>query len=290
MSNRRATGTAAIFAAVLLALPSYVAAQGNGRPKGPRAQPAPTTTPAPDASSTGASVPVSSFRQFGSWLDDASGATPGETRTGFGVGYWRMPGASQTNVPMFDAGYGVNTRLQVSASVPFYRSTYEGATVRGLDDVYLSAKYTLIDPGAADARFGLAVSPVVEVLSAGAPDGRLHFAVPVNVELRQQAFRVYASAGYFTRGSFFTSGAVEVPTSTGLVYTLALTQSISTRHDPQLDALAVSKRRVDLTAGAGYLVTPMAAVYGSMGRTLTSIEEGGTSLALSGGISFRFTR
>jgi hypothetical protein len=30
-------------------------------------------------------------------------------------------------------------------------------------------------------------------------------------------------------------------------------------------------------------------VYGSVGRSLTSVESGGASLALTGGISFRFT-
>ena len=48
--------------------------------------------------------------------------------------------------------------------------------------LYFGAKYTLIDPTLTLSEFGLAVNPVVEVLSAGNPDGRVHFALPVNVE------------------------------------------------------------------------------------------------------------
>jgi hypothetical protein len=33
----------------------------------------------------------------------------------------------------------------------------------------------------------------------------------------------------------------------------------------------------------------MAAAFVNVGRSLTSVEEGGTSLALSGGVSFRFS-
>ena len=60
-----------------------------------------------------------------------------------------------------------------------------------MDDIYLSAKYVLVDPTLTLSEVGVAVSPVVEVLSAGALDGRVHFAVPVNVEFRRLPFRVY---------------------------------------------------------------------------------------------------
>ena len=152
---------------------------------------------------------VSSFRQFGAWLDDASAATPGEGQTSVGIGHWRMNGMTQTNFPMIGMGLGVTDRLQVSASLPFYHASYDGVVARGIDDIYLSAKYVLVDPTLTLSEVGVAVSPVVEVLSAGAPDGRVHFAVPVNVEVRRLPFRVYGSAGYFTRGSVFAGGALE---------------------------------------------------------------------------------
>ena len=301
---------------------------GNGRPKGPKngGTPAPSapSTPTSGSSSSGSSggsssgtssppsspspsapqpsagaqvapapdltAPVVTFRQFGSWLDDASAAIPGEGYTSIGIGYWRLPGMSQFNLPMLGAGVGVTDRLQVSASVPFYNVRYDGGTARGLDDVYLGAKYTLVDPTLTISEFGLAVSPVVEVLSAGAPGGRVHFAIPVSMELRRTPFRIYGSAGYFTRGSVFTGGALEWMTPSNLILTGVLTQSYSIKADPMLDGMLVGRQRVDAMASAAYPLTPMAAAYASIGRTLSSMEDGGTSLALTGGVSFRFAR
>lgn len=276
------TVTAATFIVAAVALPNHAAAQGRGRPKTQR----PTTQQTSGGTTT--PTPAVSFRQFGSWLDDASPATPGEARTGIGVGYWRMSGGSQIDVPMLDMGYGWTNRVQFSASVPFYRTTFDGTTTRGLDDMYLSAKYTAIDPGATDSPFGLAVSPVLEVLSSGAPDGRLHFAVPVSFEMRRQPYRLYGSAGYFSRGSVFTGAALEWAMPSGMVFTGALTHSYSLKEDLASDALGIGKQRADVNAGVGYPFGNVAVGYVSVGRSLTSLDEGGTSLSLAGGVAFRF--
>jgi hypothetical protein len=280
---------AAVFAA--LSITTEAAAQGRGRPKAPKVT-APTASTSPAIIEAGAAAPVTtapSFRQFGSWLDDASAPTRGEGRAGFGVGYWKLSGASQLNAPMIDFGYGISDRVQVSASVPFYHTSFAGSTYRGLDDVYISGKYTVLDPTLTESEFGLAVSPVLELLSEGAPDGRVHFGVPVSVELRRQPFRVYGSVGYFSRGSVFTGGALEWATPAGAVLTGALVQSYSLQDDAVLDSLGISKQRVDVVGGVAYPVLPMAAAYVSVGRSLTSIEEGGTIVSVSGGISFRFS-
>ena len=282
VTRRIITVAAATFIVAAAALPYEAAAQGKGRPKG---KPVNTSTQAASAPTT----PAVSFRQFGSWLDDASAPTPGEGRTGIAIGYWRMSGGSQIDVPMLDVGYGFTNRVQFSATVPFYRTTFDGSTSRGLDDMYLSAKYTAIDPASNDGQVGVALSPVLEVLSAGAPDGRLHFAVPVSFELRRQPLRVYGSAGYFSRGSIFTGGAIEWAMPSGMVFTGALTQSYSTKEDLVSDALGISKHRMDANAGVGYPLGSAAVGYVSVGRSLTSLDEGGTSLSLGGGISFRFT-
>jgi hypothetical protein len=310
---------ASLLVAAALAVPSPVTAQGNGRPKGPKDKtggPAtPSSTAAPAATSLPTSVstaavstplPVSdsssvttlptstpvttafSFRQFGAWLDDASAPIPGVGTASIGIGYWRMAEASQTNVPMLAGSLGLTDRLQMSASVPFYRLAYQGTTSSGMDDVYLGAKYTLVDPTSTISEFGLAVSPVMEVLSAGAADGRVHFAIPVTMELRRAPMRMYGSAGYFTRGSVFTAAALEWATPAGLVLSGALTQSYSVKDDPLLDSLSVSSRRTDVTAGLAYPFGSSTAGFVSVGRSLTSVADGGTSLALSGGISFTF--
>ena len=128
----------------------------------------------------------------------------------------------------------------------------------------------------------------MEVLSAGAPDGRVHFAIPVNMEVRRAPMRVYGSAGYFTRGAVFSGAAVEWSGSRGLMLSGAFTQSYSIKEDLMLDGLGVSARHADVSASVAYPVKT-AAVYASVGRSLKSAEAGGTSLSLSGGIAMSFT-
>jgi hypothetical protein len=281
-----------------LLIPGAAYAQGNGRPKGPKTPSSGTSTPR--SSGTSASVPttsaaldpvvrtVSSYRQFGSWLDDASSSYRGESYASLGVGYWRLADSSQINAPMLGMGWGVNDRMQFSASVPFYHTSYAGTTSSGLDDVYFGAKYTVVDPTLTLSEFGLAVNPVVEVLSADTGDGRVHFALPVNVELRRQPFRIYGSAGYFTRGSVFAGGALEW-TGSRMIVTGSLTQSYSIKEDMALDATGVGRQNVNVSGAFAVPVTDRMAAFVNVGRTLTPIEEGGTKLALSGGISIRFS-
>ena len=200
-----------------------------------------------------------------------------------------MLGSTQTNLPMLGVGVGVTDRMQVGASVPFYRASYEGGSASGMDDLYLSAKYTLVDPTLTLSEFGLAISPTMEVLSAGNPDGRVHFAVPVSVEVRRQPFRVYGSAGLFTRGSFFSGAALEWSAPGGMALTGSLTQSYSLKDDAVLDSMGIGRQRTDVSFGVAHPLGTMAAMFVNVGRSLTRVEEGGTSLALSGGISFRFS-
>ena len=298
MRSRTFPSAIGLFVAFGLLIPGAAFAQGNGRPKGPKAPSSPTTT-TPSSSTTASTstsaltpdvvaAPVSSFRQFGSWLDDASTSYRGESYASVGIGYWRLADSSQVNAPMLGMGWGVSDRMQVSASVPFYHTSYGGVTASGLDDVYLGAKYTIIDPTLTLSEFGLAVNPVVEVLSNSNPDGRVHFALPVNVELRRQPFRVYGSAGYFTRGSVFGGGALEW-TSARMILTGSLTQSYSINSDATLDGMGLGRQNVNVSGAVALPVTSRMAAFVNVGRTLTPIEEGGTRLAVSGGVSIRFS-
>lgn len=278
-----------------LAAPVFAQGNGNGRPKAPRTTPAtpvtPGATPAvPPASGTdSAGVAGSvSFRQFGAWLDDASAVAAGDGSISIGMGYWRLDGVSQTNAPTIGAGVGVTDRLQVTANVPFYRISGVGRSASGLDDVYLGAKYTVLDPTLTLTEVGLAVSPVVEILSPGAPGGRVHFVLPVSLELRRAPFRAYGSAGYFTRGAVFTGAALEWTSPASLVLTGAFTQSYAISDNTVLDSLAVARQRADVTLSAAYPIATRAMAYGSVGRSLASAADGGTSLSLTAGVAVGF--
>jgi hypothetical protein len=272
---------AVLLGTIALGSPRVAYAQGNGRPKTGKSTPTTTvgSTPGVVIGTTGSSP------QFGAWLDDASAPTPGTGAFSIGIGHWRMAGMTQTNMPMLGGSFGLTDRLQVSASVPFYRATASTGSARGMDDVYLGTKYTLIDPTLTVSEFGLAISPVIEVLSAGAIDGRVHFALPVSVELRRLPIRVYGSAGYFTRGSVFGGTTLEWTSAGGLTLTGSLVRSYSVK--TPIDT-ASERQRTDFTVGAARPLGQRVSVFGNAGRSLTSVDAGGTSLALTGGFALRF--
>jgi hypothetical protein len=274
---RRLPVLALVF--VLGVLPQIAEAQGRGRPKNPQASSDP-------GGSEAVPISTSQFRQFGVWLDDATTRAEGGGSVGLGIGYWRGGGASLVDIPILDAAYAVTDRVQLGMSVPFYRSEFEGTTSRGVDDMYFSGKIVLIDPAIQDARFGVAVTPLIEVLSPGFFEDRVHWALPVSAEFRASPLRFYGSTGYFSRGAVFGAGAVEWTSPRGTSLTFGLTHSAPTSEDTN----GLTGGRSDFSVAVGHSVTDATAVYLGLGRTLSSPDESNrTSLAISGGISFSFS-
>ena len=144
----------------------------------------------------------------------------------------------------------------------------------------------LIDPALKDARFGIAVIPVLELLSPGFYEDRVHFALPVSAEFKATPVRIYGSTGYFSRGAFFGAGAVEWTSPTGTSLTVSLTHSVPTSED----TTGLTGGRSDMSVAVGRAVSNAVSVYVGMGRTISSPDDDNkTSLAISGGVSFSFT-
>jgi hypothetical protein len=272
------------------------AAQGRGNAYGRgRAKPAQPTVsstlsvPAPEPVATvdGSAA----FRQFGAWLDDASVLGPGHGWLSVSLGHSQSPGARQFDFPVIEAGMALNHRAQLGGTIPYYRLDFpDGTGLGGFGDVYLNLKYALVDPEANRSKIGLAVAPLVEVLSAPDPvtGARWSWAIPVSIEVRKPGYRAYGSAGYFARGVFFSSGAVEVPVTSRLVVTGALIQMRSLNENPAADALALTKSRLDAAGATAYFLTRSIAVFGSVGRTISQAGPLGTALTVNGGLSITF--
>jgi hypothetical protein len=231
------------------------------------------------------------LRDFGVWLDDATISPRGRGWAGVGLGHYRSELGRQSDLPSFDAGFGFGHRLQVALNVPLARLHYaDGTRTRGLGDVYLATKIGLVDPEKS-GTYGVALAPLVEVLgeaSVSEGQGRLHWALPLTVERRFRDFRAYGSAGWFSRGAVFGAAALEVPLSSDVTGTVALTHTRSLRDDPLSDALQLARARSDASVGATYFLSPSAVLYASVGRTISHIDQNGSSLALSAGASFGF--
>ncbi len=275
----------------LLAQPA--AAQGNGHgnafghAKGSTSAGAAAT--ASFSGSTAAdsgSAPNTGIRNFGAWLDDASVLAPGGGFTSFSVGYWRLSSFSEIDAPSFDVAFGLTKRVQAGASVPVYHASVPGApAVRGIGDLYLSSKIQLRE--ASTGTFGFAVVPLLQVLSAEPFPGssRVSWAVPVSLEYPGLGWRAYGSTGYFSRGSLFASGALEVAVAGRTWITGTLSQSHSIKNDAAADALGLSSNRTDISGGATWAASDAIALFGAIGRTLGRDDGSATKLFLSGGLS-----
>lgn len=296
----RVAGLIALPLVLVLALAASAAAQGNGRG---RANGRFKAGPAPVPSSGGAaqqqSQPLAGTQQlagtgvrnFGAWLDDASLLPAGTGSMSLSFGWFRSPVFREFDVPVVDGGVGVTRRVQLGFSIPYYHANEPGGPIaRGLGDLYLSAKVQLRDPAAHESGVGFAVVPVLEVLSThpGAEGSRFNWALPASIEVQRQRVRVFASTGYFSRGSLFASSAVELALSDSLWATGAITGSYSTKADELSRALGLSKSRTDVNGGITYMVAPAVAAFGSVGRTISRQDANSASLVVSGGVSFSF--
>jgi len=281
MTGRGAVRIATVCTA-LLSLPPLAAAQGNSQHKGRAARP-PAAAP---AASTPALPAGTGVRNFGAWLDDSSIVDPHSGWAGLSIGFWQSPLGHQVDMPSTDFGYGLSPVVQVGFSMPYYRARYDGgAAASGLGDVYLNAKINVVNAANNARHFGVALIPVLEVLS-GLPDGtgRWHWGLPVSAEVQQGPVRVYGTGGYFSRGALFGSGAVEWTSGRGYTLTGSLTHGYSVADDPLSDAIGLNRRRLDVSGSVSKAVAKSIAIYGGVGRTLSRADANSTRLSLSGGV------
>ena len=287
--------TCALGMILMAAAPA--AAQGNGHAYGKNKNKPPVTSSSsagaggsgPSAAAEfGGSTPGTGVRNFGSWLDDASVVTPGQGFVSVGFGLWKMPGYRELDMPTVDAGVGVHKRVQVGASMPFYHASEPGGPMsRGVGTIYMNAKVQLREASAKHP--GFSITPAVELLSSGPVGGsRMSWALPVNLEVIGEGWRAYGSAGYFSRGSLFASGAVEKALSERAWLTGSITHAYSMDSDPLSAALGLARAHTDVSAGASFVVGDGIAAFGSLCRTISRRDANSTELALSGGVSFSF--
>ena len=264
---------------------------GRGRSGSPSAASAPASSGTePDAAPfflpSGAGI-----RNFGAWLDDASLLPAGAGWTSVSFGYWKTPLVREIDVPMVDGGFGVNRRMQLGFSVPVYHVHEPGGpTSRGLGDLYLNAKIQLRNPETSGNGVGFAVIPVLEVLSftPGPEESRVQWALPASMEIRRDGWRLFGSAGYFSRGSLFAAAAAELALSDSAWFVGTISQSHSIAADDLSAALGLAQTRTDVSGGVTVMVRPNVAVFGNIGRTISRQDFTSTTVAVTGGVSYNF--
>jgi hypothetical protein len=268
-----------------------VAAQGNGHGHAYGLLKSAAPTPSSGGAAQVQPAVAGGVRNFGSWLDDASIMTPGSGSLTMSFAWFRAPAYHEFDAPIGDGAIGLTSRVQFGFSVPYYHVNAPGGpVVRGIGDLYLTSKVQLLEPSAQHNGFGLAVVPIVTVLSGEADieRRRVSWGAPIAMELQKDGWRVFGTAGYFSQGSIFASGALEVQASQRLTITGTLTQSHSTIDDPPGMTLVLNRTRTDVSGSGTWMMRPGLAFFGSVGRTISQQDANAASLVLSGGVSFAF--
>ena len=291
-ASRTSAACAAALVAGICLLPTVASAQGNGhghayglhKPKGSVAS-GPSAAGAPELQVSGTGI-----RTFGSWLDDAAVMEPGQGSVSVAFTYWRTPAYREIDVPVMDAGFGVTRRVQFNFSVPYYHASEPGGPVaRGLGDLYLSAEVQLRDPNEKGRHVGFSVTPLVELRSYASPDSsRASWALPGNIEFQFGRWRMFGSAGYFSRGALFASGAVQAAVSERVGVTGSITRSHSVRRDDLSVALGLTQSRTDVSGSVSMGLTPAISAFGAVGRTISRRDPNSAILTISSGVALNF--
>ena len=233
-------------------------------------------SPATATSST--SAPVASANAvvyYGSWLDDASIVEPGDIWIGLATGYWRGDNNRQFDAPVASAAVGISRRFQAGGNLSFYHfRDADGVSENGLGNMSLYGKVQLLDAYRAPNAVGLAVTPLIE-LSPGSEDA-FGWALPVNVEAHRGDLRIYASGGYFSRGSIFASLGADIPVGSRVSISGNFGQSYA----------RVGTHQTSLGVGAALGLSATNSVYVGLGRTFMPSEVGPGGVSLAGGMSF----
>ena len=246
--------------------------------------PSSTALPTPASTITGSS-PLSTATGASplSWVDDASLLEPGSAMLTVSAMRWSGSGISEVDFPIVDASVGLTKRLQFSATIPRVVGGTDTGIVGGLGTSYFSAKIALIN----DTKVKLAVSPLLEILGSGAvqalPEGdsRYQIGVPFSVDAGSGSVRVFAAAGFFSRGAWFAGGGTGVQLSPSMGASLSFTRSWA-----ESGAEGLARNRNELSGGVSYFLTPQIAVSGSLGHTIATAPENGAGMTFSGGVTF----
>ncbi|HET9264964.1 MAG TPA: hypothetical protein VFO14_18075 [Vicinamibacterales bacterium] len=287
-------GYLAVFCITACALyPRAAAAQGNGHGNGHAyghyknqlTASGPSAAGSPELQISGTGI-----RTFGSWLDDATVMPEGAGSVTLAFSYWRTPAYRELDAPVIDGSIALTRRIQVGLSAPYYHAGVPGGPIaRGLGDLYLSTKIQLRDPSMPGRRVGFSATPLVEILSYAPPDAsRFSWALPGSIEIRQGPVRAFGSAGYFSRGALFASGAMELALSERVWITGSISRSHSVRKDDLSVALGLTQSRTDLSGSAAVAVLPGMSVFGAVGRTISRHDANSATVSISSGVAFAF--
>jgi hypothetical protein len=223
------------------------------------------------------------------WLDDGRILPPATVSVAVSTLHWQGTDISEVDVPVTSIAAGIAPRVQLGASIPhIIGSADPTGAVGGLGSLYFYGKVGLLGD---DSPIKLDVAPTIEVLSDGAAqtlaagESRTQFGLPVSVEFDTGPARLYAGAGFFTRGIRFAGGGVSLRASSKVGVSVSLSHSWTTS-----DLVGVVADRTEATGSVSYSIANSVALFGSIGQTIATTDQNGAGTTVSGGVSVLLTR
>jgi hypothetical protein len=283
---------------VLLATPTAATAQGQGKGQGQgqgqsqgksgqQSNPPPSRSDLPTSAVAQSATGVTPF----AWIDDATLLDPRTVSIAISVVRWSGSGVSEVDAPVIDVAIGLSRRVHVTATVPrVVGSDDPSGAAGGAGTTYIGAKVALIDP--AKHRIKLAASPMIEVLSRGVVETsvegqrRLHVGIPASAEIDSGPARLFGGAGFFSRGVWFAGAGAGLRAADKLF--LSIGYNRSWRMSDGLVMPIGSRARTEMTGGVAYAAAPNLSVFGSIGRTIKTLDENGAGRTISGGVALSF--
>jgi len=274
---------AGVIATLAAAAPALAQGKSQQHKKNPPPSRSDLTAPATAPTTTvGGATPFA-------WIDDASLLHPGSVSLAMSVVRWQGGGSSEVDVPVIDAAVGLAPRVHLTATVPHVNGSADPAgAVGGMGTSYFSAKIAVVNSAKRSVK--LSVAPTLEVLGHGveqsiAADGRrVHYGLPVSAEIGRGTTRLYGGSGYFSRGIWFAGGGVGARASSKTYLSGSFSRSWR-----RADAFGVplsDRARNEVTGSASYALTRNTSVFGSLARTIATLDENGAGTTIAGGISF----
>lgn len=274
----------AASAVVALATPGTAFAQGKSQEH--RNNPPPSRSELIPAASAPA-VSAGGATPF-AWIDDASLVEPGAASLAVSIARWHGNDSSEVDVPILDLSVGLASRVHIAATIPRVVGSGDGSgAVSGMGTSYFSVKIAAIDNPKRKVK--LSVAPTLELLGRGvvqsgtSSERRTHFGLPVSVELNRGGPRIYAGAGYFSRGVWF-AGAGTGARATSRTYVSAA-YSRSWRRMTAADLASTERSRNEVSGSVAFELRSNISAFGTVARTIATTAENGAGTTVSGGLS-----
>jgi len=227
----------------------------------------------------------------GAMLDDHEVAAAGTLTATLDAFYGRVNAGFDRALPALDLTLGLTKRLDVSLSGSLSKNRYESFRTTAPGDSYIAAKVLVVPEGR--HRPAVTFQPVLEVLGRPSlannlePPGKVNGVFGGIVGKSFDHFRVYNHSGYFTRGIFFTSAAVEFTSLfkrvTPVVYA---TYGALTRHRDLAAEVQNNTSQPTVGGTLGFRISENWSGYVSGGHGIGRRDQNTVDYQIGGGISY----